>query len=89
LSIGVAQILPAVILRRAGSPERVLGLLLPAFTAVANILGPLGRSWSVGAAEPPRDRRQDTSVTERPRRRGAGARAGRAAVGVISGDARA
>jgi len=53
LSIGVAQVLPAIILRRAGSPERVLGLLLPAFTAVANTLGPLTAliiGW-VGAAQ--------------------------------------
>ena len=35
ISIGVGQVLPALIVRR--SPERVLELLLPAFTAVANI----------------------------------------------------
>jgi putative hemolysin len=39
LAIGVGQILPAVIVRRA--PERVLEFLLPAFTMVANALGPL------------------------------------------------
>jgi len=35
---GVGQILPALIVRRA--PERFLELLLPAFTTVANIVGP-------------------------------------------------
>jgi CBS domain containing-hemolysin-like protein len=35
---GVGQILPAFIVRRA--PERFLELLLPAFTTVANIVGP-------------------------------------------------
>lgn len=39
ISIGVGQILPTVIVRR--SPERVLDLLLPAFTAAANIIAPL------------------------------------------------
>ncbi len=39
LAIGVGQILPALIVRRA--PERVLEFLLPAFTMVANAIGPL------------------------------------------------
>lgn len=39
LAIGVGQILPAILVRR--SPERVLDLLLPVFTVVANILSPL------------------------------------------------
>jgi len=39
LAIGVGQILPALIVRRA--PERVLELLLPAFTMIANAIGPL------------------------------------------------
>jgi CBS domain containing-hemolysin-like protein len=39
LSIGVGQILPTLIVRR--SPERVLEILLPAFTAMANVIGPL------------------------------------------------
>ena len=39
IAIGVGQILPAVIVRRA--PERVLEFLLPAFTLVANALAPL------------------------------------------------
>ncbi|HYN07636.1 MAG TPA: hemolysin family protein [Vicinamibacterales bacterium] len=39
IAIGVGQIVPAVIVRRA--PERVLEFLLPAFTLVANALGPL------------------------------------------------
>jgi magnesium and cobalt exporter, CNNM family len=39
LAIGVGQILPALIVRRA--PERILELLLPAFTFVANVLAPV------------------------------------------------
>jgi putative hemolysin len=39
LAIGVGQILPALLVRR--SPERVLDLLLPVFTIVANVLSPL------------------------------------------------
>jgi CBS domain containing-hemolysin-like protein len=39
IAIGVGQLLPAIIVRRA--PERVLEFLLPAFTAVANAIGPL------------------------------------------------
>lgn len=39
LAIGVGQLLPALIVRL--SPERVLELLLPPFTAVANAIGPL------------------------------------------------
>jgi putative hemolysin len=38
LAIGVGHLLPALIVRR--SPERVLELLLPSFTAIANVLGP-------------------------------------------------
>jgi putative hemolysin len=39
LAIGVGQILPALIVRRG--PERILELLLPAFTLVANVLAPV------------------------------------------------
>jgi len=37
--IGVGQVLPAVIVRRA--PERTLEIMLPAFTLVANVIWPL------------------------------------------------
>jgi CBS domain containing-hemolysin-like protein len=40
LSVGVAQVIPAFIVRNSRSPERVLELLLPLFTAVANALSP-------------------------------------------------
>ena len=39
LAIGVGQFLPAMIVRRR--PERILELLLPVFTIVANVMGPL------------------------------------------------
>ena len=39
LQVGVGQLLPALIVRR--SPERILDLLLPAFTVGANALSPL------------------------------------------------
>ena len=39
ISIGIGQIVPTFIVRR--SPERVLDVLLPAFTAVANLIMPL------------------------------------------------
>jgi CBS domain containing-hemolysin-like protein len=39
ISVGVGQILPTIIVRR--SPERVLDILLPAFTTVANLIVPL------------------------------------------------
>src|SRR5690349_16791872 len=39
LSVGVAQVLPAIIVR-SSSPERVLNLLLPPFTFFANIISP-------------------------------------------------
>jgi CBS domain containing-hemolysin-like protein len=39
LAIGVGQLLPAFLVRR--SPERILALLLPAFTVVANLLSPI------------------------------------------------
>ena len=39
ISIGVGQVLPTILVRR--SPERVLELLLPAFTAIANVIVPL------------------------------------------------
>jgi CBS domain containing-hemolysin-like protein len=39
IAIGVGQLLPALIVRRA--PERVLEFLLPPFTFVANAIGPL------------------------------------------------
>src|SRR5262249_15139456 len=38
-AIGLGQFVPALIVRR--SPERLLELLLPAFTAVANVISPL------------------------------------------------
>jgi len=39
IAVGVGQFLPAVIVRR--HPERVLTLLLPAFSVVANLISPL------------------------------------------------
>jgi len=39
LALGVGQFLPAFIVRR--SPERILDLLLPPFSAVANVVSPL------------------------------------------------
>src|SRR5262245_47338870 len=39
LSVGVAQVLPAIIVR-SSSPERVLGMLLPLFTLFANVISP-------------------------------------------------
>ena len=39
ISIGVGQVLPTFLVRR--SPDRVLEILLPAFTVVANVLAPL------------------------------------------------
>jgi CBS domain containing-hemolysin-like protein len=40
LSVGIAQVLPAIVVRQS-SPERVLDVLLPLFTFFANILSPL------------------------------------------------
>lgn len=40
LAIGVGQFIPAIVVRAAG-PERTLELLLPLFTMVANLIGPL------------------------------------------------
>jgi len=40
LTIGVAQILPAIIVRSSRSPERVLEILLPPFTFAANAISP-------------------------------------------------
>jgi CBS domain containing-hemolysin-like protein len=39
LVFGLGQFLPALVVRR--QPERILELLLPVFTAVANVLGPI------------------------------------------------
>jgi CBS domain containing-hemolysin-like protein len=39
ISVGLGQLVPAVIVRR--NPERVLDLLLPVFTAAANLVGPI------------------------------------------------
>src|SRR5262245_3137515 len=39
ISIGLGQLVPALIVRR--NPERVLELLLPIFTAAANLVGPI------------------------------------------------
>jgi len=55
LSIGVAHVLPAIIIRRARSPERVLALLLPVFTFVANGISPFTAliiGWLGGHARP-------------------------------------
>jgi len=52
ISVGVGQLLPAIIVRR--SPERFLEILLPAFTAVANVLAPVTAlivAWT-GTPEP-------------------------------------
>ena len=40
LAIGVGQFVPAIVVRTAGA-ERILQLLLPLFTMVANLIGPL------------------------------------------------
>jgi putative hemolysin len=40
LAIGVGQFIPAIVVRTSG-PERILQLLLPLFTMVANLIGPL------------------------------------------------
>lgn len=61
---GVGQILPAFIVRRA--PERFLELLLPAFTTVANIVGPFTAlivAWT-GAA--PRNGQNDQARGDAP-----------------------
>ncbi|HUL74908.1 MAG TPA: hemolysin family protein [Vicinamibacterales bacterium] len=57
ISVGVGQVLPAIIVRNMGSPERVLELFLPMFTAVANALSPvtiLIIGWIGGGAPPSR-----------------------------------
>jgi CBS domain containing-hemolysin-like protein len=54
-SIGLGQLTPAFIVRRARSPEHLLELTLPMFTAVANLLSPFTAliiTW-LGAAEAP------------------------------------
>lgn len=54
ISTGVAQILPALIVRR--SPERTLDLLLPAFTAIANAIAPFSAliiGWVSGSESSP------------------------------------
>lgn len=54
ISVGIGQILPTLIVRR--SPERVLDVLLPAFTAVANLVVPLTTlttAWMGPAARRP------------------------------------
>jgi putative hemolysin len=55
VSVGLGQLVPALIVRRA--PERLLEMLLPIFTAVANGVGPITALivGSVGAAERPRN----------------------------------
>lgn len=50
LSISLGQVLPALIVRR--SPERYLELLLPAFTAVTAVLGPLSAVVAGWTARP-------------------------------------
>jgi putative hemolysin len=60
LTVGFGQIVPAFIVRR--DPERLLALLLPAFTVIANALGPLTAlviNWLGPATAPSRDARRD------------------------------
>jgi putative hemolysin len=60
LSIGLGQLLPSLIVRR--SPDRYLELLLPAFTAVTTVFGPLTAlilGWT-GPAEGRRHANGDT-----------------------------
>ncbi len=67
LYLGVGHILPALLVRH--SPERVLDLLLPLFSAVANVLAPfsailigwLGRAQPRDAEEAPLEVRADTT----------------------------
>ncbi len=57
IALFIGQVLPALMVRR--SPERYLEILLPPFTAVANLMGPLTvliRSW-IGSSE--RSHRRD------------------------------
>jgi putative hemolysin len=57
LYAAVGHILPALLVRR--SPERVLELLLPAFSIVANLLAPLTALIVGWLGEPPRMERED------------------------------
>ncbi|HEX5214156.1 MAG TPA: hemolysin family protein [Vicinamibacterales bacterium] len=62
ISIGLGQLLPAIMVRR--SPERTLEYLLPAFTLAANLIAPLTAliiGW-IGSAEP-RARHESTNGT--------------------------
>ena len=64
ISVGVGQILPTIIVRR--SPERVLEILLPVFTAVANLIVPLTvliTAWMGSAERRLRERRRRTGRT--------------------------
>jgi magnesium and cobalt exporter, CNNM family len=66
ISIGVGQVLPSLIVRR--SPERFLELLLPAFTAVASLIGPLSAliiGWIGDAGQRPRHHENGRGGAER------------------------
>jgi len=52
IAIGVGQVLPTLLVRR--SPDRVLEILLPAFTVVANVLAPLTTLLVGWTGTPPR-----------------------------------
>jgi putative hemolysin len=62
LSVTIGQALPALIVRR--SPERFLELLLPAFTAVASVFGPL-TALVLGWTGPVESRRHSNGDTGR------------------------
>jgi CBS domain containing-hemolysin-like protein len=65
ISVGLGHILPSIIVRR--SPERLLDVLLPVFTAVANVLGPvtaLVTGW-MGLPGPRRDADDVAGANER------------------------
>jgi putative hemolysin len=65
ISVGVGQIVPTIIVRR--SPERVLETLLPAFTAVANVIVPvtgLITAWMGPAARRPANGNGDPNSNE-------------------------
>ena len=72
LASASARSLPALIVRR--SPERLLELLLPAFTAVANVVGPF-TALIIGVARTDRAPRRPRTVAAR--RRAGGRRIGR------------
>jgi CBS domain containing-hemolysin-like protein len=57
IALLVGQILPALMVRRA--PERYLDILLPAFTVVANLMGPLTALIAAWIGPPERAHRRD------------------------------